>query len=147
MNTETKEQKDKKTPKESSQKKREWHILDASGKPMGRLASEVSQLVRGKNKIEFIRNQDVGDHVVVINVSNIVLTGNKKAEKRYYSHSKYLGNLKEKTIEQIGIKQAFTKSVFGMLPSNKLRREWMKRLHIYEGSDHPHKANIAGVKK
>lgn len=121
----------------------QWHCLDAKNVPVGRLASKIANLLRGKNKVIFRLNLDIGDHVVVINVSDIVLTGNKSADKKYYSHSGYPGNLKTRQIFDIGLTNVLKRSVTGMLPNNKLNQIWLKRLHIYAGPDHPHQANLA----
>lgn len=120
-----------------------WHCLDANNVPVGRLATKIASLLRGKDKVIFRPNIDVGDHVVVINTESIALTGNKLSDKKYYSHSGYLGNLKTYRISDIGLVNVLTKAVFGMLPKNKLRPLWIKRLHIYPGSEHPHLANLA----
>ena len=121
----------------------EWHCLDAKNIPVGRLATQISNLLRGKGKVTFRPNVDGGDHVVVINVDNIALTGNKLADKKYYSHSGYPGNLRTRQISDVGLSNVLERAVFGMLPKNKLHPLWMKRLHIYPGSDHPHQANLA----
>lgn len=121
----------------------QWHCLDAKDVPVGRLATKIANILRGKNKVNFRLNLDVGDHVVVINVAKIALTGNKLADKKYYSHSGYLGNLKTRQISDIGLINVLEKAVTGMLPNNKLNQLWLKRLHIYAGHDHPHQANLA----
>jgi large subunit ribosomal protein L13 len=126
-----------------------WHIFDAEGKVLGRLCTEVSDLLRGKGKVEFVLNMDCGDHVVIINADKIVMTGNKLETKNYYRHSGHLGNLKTIAAKDLMVTgkadQIITTAVKGMLPKNKLQNEWMKRLHVYVGAEHPHKANTANL--
>lgn len=112
---------------------RETHTIDAAGKVLGRLATEVALLLRGKHKADFAPYKDVGDIVVVKNVDKLKFTGKKLAQKKYYSHSRYLGGLKEITLEKLFAKDpadVFKKAVMGMLPKNKLRSEMIKRLKI-----------------
>jgi large subunit ribosomal protein L13 len=112
---------------------RETHTIDAAGKVLGRLAAEVALLLRGKRKADFAPYKDVGDIVVVKNVDKLKFTGKKLAQKKYYSHSGYLGGLKEITLEKLFAKDpagVFKKAVMGMLPKNKLRSEMIKRLKI-----------------
>lgn len=127
----------------SKSEERLWHQLDANDISLGRLATKASGLLRGKQKINFKPYLDSGDHVVVINMDKVRITGKKMTDKFYYSHSGYLGNIKSKSLSNIGLIEGFKKAVFGMLPNNKLRPGWMKRLHIYSGDNHPHKANLA----
>ncbi|MBN1579296.1 MAG: 50S ribosomal protein L13 [Anaerolineae bacterium] len=122
---------------------REWFIVDAEGKTLGRLASKVAQILRGKHKPIFSPHSDSGDFVIVVNADKITVTGNKVDQKMYYRHSGYIGGLKERTFrEQLRrhpdeiIKQA----VKGMLPHNRLGRKIIKKLKVYAGPEHPHQA-------
>ena len=111
--------------------KRETHTIDADGKVLGRLASEIALLLRGKHKPDFVLNQDVGDFVVVENIRKIKITGKKLEQKKYFHHSGYLGNLKETSMKKLFEENPFEilkKAVYGMLPVNKLRSEQLKRL-------------------
>jgi large subunit ribosomal protein L13 len=125
-----------------------WHIIDAEGKILGRLATGAATLLRGKAKPEFTANMDCGDHVVIINASSIGLTGNKIEAKVYNHHSKWPGGLKEisvKTLLATKPESVIERAVKGMLPKNKLQNEWMKRLHVYPTAVHPHGANVANL--
>jgi len=123
-----------------------WHIIDAKGAVLGRLATEAASLLRGKGKIDFVQYLDCGDHVVVINAGDVVLTGNKLQSKTYYHHSWYPGGIKAEYAKELieeNPAKIIINAVKGMLPKNKLQNEWMKRLHVYAGSEHPHQANLA----
>ena len=122
----------------------DWHVVDASGVPLGRLASVVAQLIRGKHKPTFTPHMDGGDFVVVINATKVKLTGTKLEKKRYFGHSGYMGHesftpirtLLEKKPELI-----IEKAVFGMLPKNALSRQRLRlKLKVYAGAEHPHAA-------
>ena len=122
---------------------REWFLVDAEGKTLGRLASRIAQLLRGKHKPIFSPYNDNGDFVIVVNAEKIKVTGNKMDQKIYYRHSGYIGGLKERTLrEQLKrhpdavIKQA----IRGMLPHNRLGRKIIKKLKVYVGTEHPHQA-------
>jgi len=122
---------------------RDWWVVDADGVVLGRLASEVAQLLRGKNKPYFAPYLDCGDHVVVVNASRIVLTGNKITDKQYYRHSGYPGGLRATPYPQPMAPPpeiAVEKAVKGMLPSNRLGRAMLKKLNVYAQGDHPHQA-------
>lgn len=122
---------------------RKWYIVDASEAPMGRLATQIAQLLTGKGKPQFTKHIDVGDYVIVINAAQTVATGSKMDKKVYYRHSNYPGGLKEATLRQKMTKEpgfAITHAVRGMLPVNKLRDERLKRLKVYAGSEHGHEA-------
>ncbi len=109
------------------------HHIDASGKILGKLATEIAQLLRGKSKPDFAPHKDMGDVVIVTNVSKMKVTGNKAKDKKYYRHSGYLGSLKEESYEKLFAKspeKILKKAVYGMLPINKLRPEQIKRLKI-----------------
>ncbi len=110
--------------------KREKHTIDAEGRVLGRLAAEIAGLLRGKGKSDFVPYRDVGDSVVVKNADKLRFTGKKLDQKKYYSHSGYLGGLKEKPLSKAGPEEALKRAVFGMLPKNKLRKEQIKRLKI-----------------
>jgi large subunit ribosomal protein L13 len=120
-----------------------WHLVDADGKTLGRLATRVAILLRGKNKPIFAPHQDTGDFVVVINAVKVSLTGKKWKEKIYTHHSGYPGGLKMASAEKIKEKKPerlITMAVQGMLPKNKLGRKLIKKLKVYAGDVHPHQA-------
>ena len=111
--------------------KRETHIIDAKNRPLGRLASEIAVLLRGKHKESFLPNKDMGDFVIVKNIKRLLVTGKKLNNKIYYRHTGYLGGLKEKTFKELFTEkplEVLKKAVFGMLPKNKLRPKQIKRL-------------------
>lgn len=122
---------------------REWHILDASQLPLGRLSTVAASLLIGKQKPMQTKHIDCGDFVIVINASNLVVTGGKETKKIYYHHTGFPGGIKSATLTEVQAKDP-TKPVFtavrGMLPVNKLRNERLKRLKIYAGSEHNHNA-------
>jgi len=120
-----------------------WHVVDADGKALGRLASRVALILRGKNKPTFPPHQDTGDFVVVINAQKVTLTGKKWKEKIYTHHSGYPGGLKQASAEKIAEKKPerlITMAVQGMLPKNKMGRKLIKKLKVYAGDAHPHQA-------
>jgi large subunit ribosomal protein L13 len=122
-----------------SQVERKWYILDASGIPLGRLASRAASILRGKNKPSFTPNVDCGDHVIVLNCDKILLTGDKLEQKFYRTHSGYPGGLKEvsyKKLIQEKADFAVYKAVKGMLPKNALGRKMLKKLRVYKGGEH-----------
>lgn len=122
---------------------RKWWLIDADGKVLGRLATKIAVLLRGKNKPEFVNFLDGGDFVVVINAEKVKVTGKKLEQKKYYSHSGYPGGLKEKTLKELlGKKpeEVIRKAVWGMIPKNKLGRAVYKKLKVYRGPHHPHEA-------
>ena len=122
---------------------REWFIVDATDKILGRLATEITNRLRGKHKPEFTPHMDMGDFVVVINADKIKVTGQKMDRKMYYKHTNHPGGLKEKTLrEMLAIKpeNVITAAVKGMLPKNKLAAAQLKKLKVYAGSEHPHAA-------
>ncbi len=124
---------------------RQWHHLDAKGKVLGRLATEAATLLRGKHKVEFRRHTDSGDLVVVTNAASVVLTGNKETGKLYYNHSGYPGGLKTIAagkLRQQKPEELVIRAIVGMLPKTRQRPEWLKRLKVYAGAEHPHGANI-----
>ncbi|MBO8136851.1 MAG: 50S ribosomal protein L13 [Desulfotomaculum sp.] len=122
---------------------RKWYVIDAEGKPLGRLAAEVARILRGKHKPTYTPHVDTGDHVIVLNAEKVVLTGNKLRQKMYYRHSGYPGGLKQMTYEhflQKSPEKVVEKAVKGMLPKNSLGRKMFKKLKVYRGAEHPHQA-------
>jgi large subunit ribosomal protein L13 len=122
---------------------REWFIIDAEGKTVGRLASKAARLLMGKNKPSYTPFLDVGDHVVIINAEKVVFTGNKLRDKIYSHHTGWPGGLKETTAEKLMQRhpeRILESAIKGMLPKNKLGRKMGKKLKVYVGTDHPHSA-------
>ena len=123
--------------------KRDWLIVDADGKTLGRLASEIAHRLRGKHKPEYTPHVDTGDYIVVVNAEKIQVTGNKAKDKMYYHHTGYVGNLKSISFEKLIDKapeRALQTAVKGMLPRNPLGRAMFKKLKVYAGAEHPHAA-------
>lgn len=122
---------------------RNWYVLDAAGKPMGRVAAQAAILLRGKHKPTFTPNADCGDHVIIINADQAVLTGNKLHQKMYYHHSGYIGHLKEvkySTLMKTRADFAMQLAVKGMLPDTVIGRNALTRLRVYKGAKHKHAA-------
>ncbi|QVQ51074.1 50S ribosomal protein L13 [Spiractinospora alimapuensis] len=122
---------------------RQWHVIDASEVVLGRLASHVATLLRGKHKAYYAPHIDTGDHVIVINADKVVLTGNKLEQKRAYRHSGYPGGLRSVSYGELMEKnpeRAVEKAVKGMLPKTSLGRQMAKKLKVYSGTEHPHQA-------
>ena len=122
---------------------RKWHILDAKGATLGRLATQAATLLRGKHKPTYTPNLDTGDHVIVINAQEIQLTGKKMKNKTYHHHTGYPGGLKSITAEHLMEKkptEVVNKAIRGMLPKTTLGKQMAKKLRIYAGADHPHSA-------
>lgn len=122
---------------------RKWYVVDAAGQTLGRLASEVAAILRGKHKPQFTPHVDTGDFVIVINASQIVLTGKKLQDKKYYRHSGYPGGLKVTTAQEMLNKRPermIELAVHGMLPKTRLGEKMKKKLKVYAGSEHPHQA-------
>lgn len=122
---------------------RKWYIVDADGMPLGRLASQVAAILRGKNKPTYTPNVDTGDHVIVINAGKAVLTGKKLDQKVYYRHSGYPGGLKETRYRDLMAKKpefAVKHAVQGMLPKGPLGRQMARKLRVYAGAEHEHTA-------
>ncbi len=120
---------------------RDWYVIDGENKPLGRLASEIATLLQGKHKPIYTPHVDTGDFVVLLNSTKVRLTGNKAEQKMHYSHSGYLGNLKSKSYGELlesGSLIPAKEAVRRMMPKTKLGREMMKKLKLYEGTDHPH---------
>ena len=123
--------------------KREWCVVDATDKTLGRLATELATRLRGKHKPEFTPNMDTGDHMIVINAEKIKVTGKKLDDKIYYHHTGYIGNLKSASFEQMQTKapgRVIELAVKGMLPKNPLGRAMFRKLKVYAGPDHQHAA-------
>ncbi len=128
------------TPKKS-EIERAWHVVDAEGLVLGRLATEVAKILRGKHKPTFTPHLDVGDHVIIVNADKVVLTADKAAAKNVYRHSGFPGGLKTTTYEQLLDQkpaEAVRKTVAGMVPKNRLGRQQMTKLKVYAGPEHPH---------
>lgn len=122
---------------------RKWYIVDATDIPLGRVASQVAAVLRGKNKPIYTPHVDTGDYVIVINSDKMVLTGNKLNDKKYFHHSGYPGGLKEVTYKDLMEKRsdfALERAVKGMLPKNSLGKKMFGKLKVYKGSEHPHQA-------
>jgi large subunit ribosomal protein L13 len=122
---------------------REWYVVDAQGKTLGRLATQIADTLRGKRKPQFTPHIDTGDFVIVVNADKIHVTGNKLDQKKYYRHSGYPGGLRERTLrEQLERRptEVLRIAVKGMLPKNRLARQQITKLKIYAGPEHPHEA-------
>lgn len=120
-----------------------WWLVDAEGRILGRMATEIADLIRGKKKPQFTSHLDTGDFVVVINAEKIKVTGRKLEQKKYYSHSLYPGGIKEETLKDLLAKkpeEVVKKAVWGMIPKGKLGRALYKKLKVYRGPSHPHEA-------
>jgi len=123
--------------------RREWHLVDATDKTLGRLATEVAARLRGKHKPTFTPHMDTGDHIVIVNAEKIRVTGNKMEDKWYHHHTGYVGNLKSVKLGRLletHPERVIQTAVKGMLPKNPLGRAMFKKLHVYAGSEHPHAA-------
>ena len=126
-----------------SDRERNWVVIDAEGKTLGRLATQIADLLRGKRKPTYTPHVDVGDFVVVVNAEKIAVTGNKLEQKRYWRHSGYPGGIRSRTLaEQLERRpeEVIRKAVKGMLPRNRLARQQLRKLKVYAGPDHPHAA-------
>ena len=122
---------------------RKWYVVDAEGKTLGRLASEVANVLRGKNKPTYTPHIDTGDYVIVVNAEKIQVTGKKLDQKIYYHHSEYVGGMKEATLREMMQKKpefVITHAVKGLLPKGPLGRQMLKKLHVYAGPEHNHAA-------
>jgi large subunit ribosomal protein L13 len=121
----------------------DWYVVDANGRTLGRLATEIARRLRGKHKPEFTPHVDTGDYIIVVNAEKIRVTGNKLKDKLYQHHTGYIGNLKTRTLETMlanAPEQVITKAVKGMLPKNKLGAVMLKKLRVFAGPDHNHTA-------
>lgn len=122
---------------------RKWYVVDATGYTLGRLASEVAKVLRGKNKPIFTPHMDTGDYVIITNAEHIKVTGKKLDQKIYYRHSEYVGGMKETTLREMLNKKperVLELAVKGMLPKGPLGRQMIKKLHVYAGAEHNHQA-------
>ena len=114
---------------------RKWYVIDAEGKPLGRVASKAAHMLRGKHKPTFTPHIDCGDYIIIVNAEKVLLTGNKLNDKKYYNHSMYAGGLRERTA-----KEMIERAVKGMLPKGRLGRQMYKKLFVYAGPEHKHEA-------
>lgn len=122
---------------------RDWYVVDADGKTLGRLATEVARRLRGKHKVTYTPHVDTGDYIVIVNAEKIAVTGNKLQQKTYYHHTGYIGNLKSITLDKLLDKKpelVIEKAVKGMLPKGPLGRDMFGKLKVYAGAEHPHAA-------
>jgi len=127
---------------------RAWHLVDAEGKTLGRLATEVAKVLRGKHKPTYQPHVDTGDHVIIVNAEKVVLTGKKMEQKEYFSHSGYIGGDKMTPIATVMRKKptdVFSRAVRGMLPKTVLGRQMFRRLHVYAGPEHKNHAQQPAV--
>lgn len=123
--------------------KRKWYVVDAEGKTLGRLATQIAIVLRGKHKPTFTPHVDTGDHVIVVNAEKIHLTGDKVRKKTYYRHSGYPGGLKSETVKDLLERKPYViveRAIKGMLPKTKLGKQMGRKLNVYTGPTHPHKA-------
>ncbi|ASD68532.1 50S ribosomal protein L13 [Pseudoalteromonas piscicida] len=123
--------------------KRDWYVVDAEGKTLGRIATEIARRLRGKHKAEYTPHVDTGDYIIVINAEKVTVTGNKAQDKMYYAHSGYPGGLKSINFEKLQAKKPemiIEKAVKGMLPRGPLGREMFRKLKVYAGNEHNHAA-------
>jgi large subunit ribosomal protein L13 len=123
--------------------KRDWYLVDAEGQVLGRLASEIAKILRGKHKPIYTPSMDTGDCVVVVNAEKVVVTAGKEEKKKYYHHSGYPGGLRETPYSDLAKRrpeEVIVRAVRGMLPKNRLGRAMIRKLHVYAGTEHPHEA-------
>ena len=123
--------------------RRDWFVVDATGKTLGRLSTEIAHRLRGKHKPEYTPHVDTGDYIVVVNAEKIRVTGNKKKDKMYHHHTGYIGNLKSKSLETMleeHPERVLQKAVKGMLPKGPLGRQMFKKLRVFKGPEHDHAA-------
>src|SRR5829696_6500551 len=126
-----------------AERERNWFVVDATGKTLGRLATQLADTLRGKRKPEYTPHCDVGDFVIVVNAEKISVTGNKRQQKRYYRHSGYPGGLRSRTLDEMLARrpeEVIRKAVKGMLPRSRLGRAQLTKLKVYAGPEHPHDA-------
>ena len=122
---------------------RDWYIIDAKNIPLGRVASKAATMLRGKHKATYTPHIDCGDNIIIINAKEVLLTGNKLTNKKYYNHSRYVGGLRERTAKEMKEKypeEMMERAIKGMLPKGRLGRQMYKKLHVYAGNEHPHTA-------
>jgi len=123
--------------------KKDWYVVDANGKTLGRLATEIARRLRGKHKVEYTPHVDTGDYIIVVNAEKVAVTGNKAKDKIYYSHSGYIGGLKQISFEKLIEKKpelVIESAVKGMLPKGPLGRAMFRKLKVYAGTEHQHAA-------
>ena len=123
--------------------RRQWHLIDADGKTLGRISTEIARRLRGKHKPEYTPHMDTGDYIVVVNAEKVHVTGNKMADKMYYRHTGYIGNLKSTNLEKLLAskpERVIQQAVKGMMPKGPLGRQMLSKLKIYAGPQHPHAA-------
>lgn len=128
----------------------EWKVVDASGKPLGRLASEIARVLQGKHKPVYTPNILTGDYVIVLNASQVAVTGKKLEQKKYYRHSGYPSGLRTTTLQRLLDKhpeRAIQHAVKGMLPKNTLGRHMLRRMKVYAGAEHPHEAQVTATER
>ena len=126
--------------------KRDWHVIDAAGRPLGRVASQVAQVLKGKDKPIYTPNMDTGDYVIVVNASKVIVTGTKTREKMYYTHSGYPGGFRATSFQKMLAehpRRIVEWAVWGMLPKNSLGRSLFRKLKVYAEATHPHAAQVA----
>ena len=122
---------------------RDWYVIDAKDMPLGRVASKAAVMLRGKHKVTYTPHIDCGDNIIIINASEVLLTGNKLEGKKYYNHSRYAGGLRERTAKEMKANyptEMVELAVKGMLPKGRLGRQMYRKLHVYAGAEHPHTA-------
>lgn len=122
---------------------RDWYVIDAKDMPLGRVASKAAVMLRGKHKVTYTPHIDCGDNIIIINASEVLLTGNKLENKKYYNHSRYAGGLRERTAKEMKANyptEMVELAVKGMLPKGRLGRQMYRKLHVYAGAEHPHTA-------
>jgi large subunit ribosomal protein L13 len=127
----------------SSDRERGWYVVDAQGQTLGRLATQIADILRGKRKPTYTPHVDVGDFVIVVNAEKIAVTGNKLRDKKYYRHSGYPGGIRSRTLGEMlerRPEEVIRKAVKGMLPRNRLARQQLRKLKVYAGPEHPHQA-------
>ena len=134
---------------------REWYVIDAKDVALGRVASKAASMLRGKHKATYTPHIDCGDNIIIINAKDVLLTGNKLNNKKYYDHSRYVGGLRERTAKEMKEKypeEMMERAIKGMLPKGRLGRQMYRKLHVYAGAEHPHTAqqpkivDLGGVK-
>jgi len=129
------------TPKAPTSDERKWYVVDAEGKTLGRIATEIAVVLRGKNKPSFTPHLDMGDNVIIINAEKVRLSGNKEDQKEYIHHTGYIGHLRRKpfkTVQEKNPTRILREAVEGMIPRNRLKKFVVRKLHIYAGAEHPH---------
>ena len=122
---------------------RKWYVIDAEGKPLGRVASKAAHMLRGKHKPTFTPHIDCGDYIIIVNAEKVLLTGNKLNDKKYYNHSMYAGGLRERTAKEMIQRypeEMIERAVKGMLPKGRLGRQMYRKLFVYAGPEHKHEA-------